>query len=180
MTRRDVTKALVQDAEAAGYKAIVVTVDAPRLGEPAHMRHPSQPSPENTSHINVVMMPPSARHHLQHLPHKCSGAVFKSGPLHGAWPRSLFAGNREGDERNQFSLPQGLSLRNLERITAATGGTQHVADDGSKFGRHFSGLIDASLQWDIVPWLKSVTSLPVLVKVRMPRCIIYTIALFLE
>lgn len=32
LTRRDVTAALVKDAEALGYKALVVTVDAPRLG----------------------------------------------------------------------------------------------------------------------------------------------------
>ena len=33
LTRRDVTAALVRDAEALGYQALVVTVDAPRLGE---------------------------------------------------------------------------------------------------------------------------------------------------
>ena len=33
LSRRDVTAALVADAERLGYKALVVTVDAPRLGE---------------------------------------------------------------------------------------------------------------------------------------------------
>ena len=33
LTRRDVTEAMVRDAEAAGYKALVITVDAPRLGK---------------------------------------------------------------------------------------------------------------------------------------------------
>lgn len=37
---------------------------------------------------------------------------------------------------------------------------------GSQFGRHFSKLIDDGLTWEFLPWLKSVTRLPVLVKVR--------------
>lgn len=33
LTQREITEALVRDAEALGYTALVVTVDAPRLGE---------------------------------------------------------------------------------------------------------------------------------------------------
>ena len=33
LTRRDVTEKMVREAEALGYTALVVTVDAPRLGE---------------------------------------------------------------------------------------------------------------------------------------------------
>lgn len=33
LTQRDVTETLVRDAEALGYTALVVTVDAPRLGQ---------------------------------------------------------------------------------------------------------------------------------------------------
>ena len=33
LKRRDVTEAMVRHAERLGYRALVVTVDAPRLGE---------------------------------------------------------------------------------------------------------------------------------------------------
>jgi (S)-2-hydroxy-acid oxidase len=104
LTRRDVTAAMIRAAEAAGYRAIVVTVDAPRLGK------------------------------------------------------------REQDERNAFSLPPGLSLRNLERIPTAAVDQGAEGGGGREFGRHFGSLVDASLTWDVVPWVKSITSLPVLVK----------------
>lgn len=105
LTRRDVTAALVKDAEAAGYKALIITVDAPRLGK------------------------------------------------------------REEDDRNKFSLPSHLSLKMLERITHAAGHTeQETSTSGSKFGRHFTSLIDNSLTWDFIPWIKTITKLPVLVK----------------
>ena len=106
LTRRDVTAAMIRAAEAAGYRAIVVTVDAPRLGK------------------------------------------------------------RERDERNAFALPPGLSLRTLERGTAAAAavaGRAGAEGDGN-FGRHFGSLVDASLAWDVIPWVKSITSLPVVLK----------------
>ena len=105
LTRRDVTAAMVKEAEALGYEALVVTVDAPRLGK------------------------------------------------------------REVDERRKFTLPPGLALKNLEKITAAAAQPEDGAEvDGSKFGRHFSKLIDDSLTWEFVRWLKGETKLPVLVK----------------
>lgn len=131
LTRRDITELMVHEAERLGYTALVVTVDAPRLG------------------------------------------------------------NREADEHNEFTLPKGLSLKNLEKITAAAGQPSIAAaaavdpcksidkdrngidiDDsnrpstiaGNRFGRHFSKLIDDALTWDFIPWLKSITHLPVIVK----------------
>jgi hypothetical protein len=44
-------------------------------------------------------------------------------------------GYREADERNRFSLPPHLSLKNLEILTRAAGSTQGVQAEGSKFGR---------------------------------------------
>lgn len=86
-------------------------------------------------------------------------------PLLRFCPAAGAAGKREADERNRLTLPSHLSLKNLERITAAAGQTEGEPADGSKFGRHFSKLIDDSLTWDFIPWLKSVSRLPVLVKV---------------
>lgn len=104
LTRRDVTEAMVRDAEAAGYKALVITVDAPRLGK------------------------------------------------------------READDRNKFTLPPGLSLKMMERINQAAGKTDRETTEGSKFGQHFTSLIDTALTWEFIPWIKTVTKLPVLVK----------------
>lgn len=104
LKRRDVTEMMVDEAARLGYKALVVTVDAPRLG------------------------------------------------------------NREADERNQYSLPPHLSLKNLEMITQAHTSTEGVETDGSKFGRHFSDLFDQQLTWDFLPWLKKHSHLPVLLK----------------
>lgn len=74
------------------------------------------------------------------------------------------AGKREVDERNKFTLPSDLSLKNLEKVTKAAGQSSQETTEGSKFGRHFSKLIDDGLTWDFIPWLKSHTTLPVLVK----------------
>jgi (S)-2-hydroxy-acid oxidase len=111
LTRRDVTAAIVRDAEKSGYQALIITVDAPRLGK------------------------------------------------------------REEDDRNKFALPSHLSLKMMERITEAAGHTEDEQDSsttsttsGSKFGRHFTSLIDDSLTWDFIPWIKTITKLPVLVK----------------
>lgn len=55
-----------------------------------------------------------------------------------SFPRSPFllpAGHREADDRNKYSLPPHLSMKNLEMLTKAATGTEEVATDGSKFGR---------------------------------------------
>lgn len=106
LSRRDVTEGLIKDAEALGYKALVITVDAPRLGK------------------------------------------------------------READDRNRFNLDPGLSLKMAERISAAAGVTYLSGEStsGSLFGSHFTSLIDSSLTWDFIPWVRTVTSLPIIVK----------------
>jgi isopentenyl diphosphate isomerase/L-lactate dehydrogenase-like FMN-dependent dehydrogenase len=120
LTRRDLTRRMIERAVAAGYKAIVVTVDAPRLGR------------------------------------------------------------REGDQRHRFALPPGLALANLEEEVqgeeedAGKGkneeGTPPGPPGGSggggcrPFARRFTSLIDASLTFEVIPWIKSFCPLPVLVK----------------
>lgn len=98
---REVTRDLVRRAEASGCRAIVLTVDMPRMGR------------------------------------------------------------RERDVRNAFSLPDGVSLKNLAasgRLDAA----QWSAE--SSFSAYVHGLLDPSLGWDAIAWLKSLTTLPILVK----------------
>ncbi len=100
---RAVTEELVHRAEAAGYRALVLTVDTPRLGR------------------------------------------------------------RERDVRNGFALPPGLSIRNLETCTAAIAGAA-AWGPSSSFSAYIHDLFDASLTWDAVAWLRSVTKLPILLK----------------
>ena len=98
---RSATEALVRRAEASGCKALVVTVDAPRLGR------------------------------------------------------------RERDVRNRFHLPHGLHAANL-----LAEGYDEVEQQMNESGlaAYFESLIDPSLSWKDIAWLKSITKLPVLIK----------------
>lgn len=100
---RAVTAELIARAEAAGYRAIVLTVDTPVLG------------------------------------------------------------HRERDTRNRFTLPDGVSVRNLETCRTVVEGAARWPD-GSSFGAYIHNLFDVSLAWPTVEWLRSVTRLPVIVK----------------
>jgi 4-hydroxymandelate oxidase len=98
---RDVTRGLVERVEAAGCKALVLTVDVPLLGR------------------------------------------------------------RERDVRNRFRLPDGLTARNLlpagyDKIAPAPG------DSG--LAMYAATMLDGSLNWTDLEWLRSVTQLPILVK----------------
>jgi 4-hydroxymandelate oxidase len=98
---RGATEALVRRVEAAGCRALVLTVDAPLLGR------------------------------------------------------------RERDVRNGFALPPGLGVANLLPSGYAaldgTGGESGLASYVAK-------LLDPSLTWSAIGWLRSLTKLPVLVK----------------
>lgn len=76
------------------------------------------------------------------------------------------AGHREADDRNRYSLPPHLSMKNLEMLTRAAATTEGVEAEGSKFGRHFSDLFDQRLDWGAIAWLKSISPLPLLIKAR--------------
>jgi 4-hydroxymandelate oxidase len=98
---RGATAALVARAEAAGARALVVTVDAPVLGR------------------------------------------------------------RERDVRNGFHLPPGLRVENM---SAAGHGEVARRTGESGLASYVAEKLDPSLGWKDVAWLRSVTSLPVLVK----------------
>jgi 4-hydroxymandelate oxidase len=97
---REATADLVRRVEAAGFTALMLTVDAPVLGR------------------------------------------------------------RERDVRNRFQLPEGLGVRNL----TATGKSDlpRVADSG--LAAYFAALLDPSIEWKDLDWLRSITTLPLLVK----------------
>jgi 4-hydroxymandelate oxidase len=98
---RDATRALVERVEAAGCKALVVTVDAPLLGR------------------------------------------------------------RERDVRNRFALPAGLTVENL--AAEGFGNVAHAAAD-SGLAAYFASLLDPSVTWNDIDWLRSITRLPIIVK----------------
>jgi isopentenyl diphosphate isomerase/L-lactate dehydrogenase-like FMN-dependent dehydrogenase len=94
---RDLTAELVKRAHAAGYRALVLTVDAPILGR------------------------------------------------------------RFRDDRNRFSLPPGIGMANLE-------GMGLPESEGSRLFAFFVERHDASLTWDDVAWLGSLTPMPLVLK----------------
>jgi 4-hydroxymandelate oxidase len=98
---RAVTAALVQRVEAAGARALVLTVDAPVLGR------------------------------------------------------------RERDARNRFQLPPGLSIENM--LPAGMGDLPAGVDD-SGLAAYFASMVDPTLSWRDLEWLRGVTRLPLLVK----------------
>ncbi len=98
---RAATAALVRRVEAAGAKALVLTVDAPRLGR------------------------------------------------------------RERDVQNRFALPPELGVANLAGDGfAVTPGA--IAESG--LAAYFASLIDPTLSWRDLAWLRGLTRLPVIVK----------------
>lgn len=98
---RKATEAVVARVEAAGCRALVLTVDAPLLGR------------------------------------------------------------RERDVRNRFCLPAGLAVKNL--VPAGYGDVPaHASDSG--LAAYFASLLDPSLTWKDLAWLRSLTKLPVIVK----------------
>ncbi|KAL0441331.1 UNVERIFIED_CONTAM: Peroxisomal (S)-2-hydroxy-acid oxidase GLO4 [Sesamum radiatum] len=100
--RREISAFMVQRAERNGFKAIILTVDTPRLGR------------------------------------------------------------READIKNKMVAPQ---LKNFEGLIS----TEMKTDKGSNLEAFASGVLDASLCWKDIGWLKSITSLPVLIKGVLTR-----------
>jgi isopentenyl diphosphate isomerase/L-lactate dehydrogenase-like FMN-dependent dehydrogenase len=69
-------------------------------------------------------------------------------------------GRRLADERNQFTLPAGLTMANL----TSHAGLGATLEEQSMLARYVASRHDASLTWSDLEWLRSLTSLPLLVK----------------
>lgn len=98
---RSISRDLARRAEAAGYRALCLTVDTPQLGR------------------------------------------------------------RERDVRNGFTLPPGIRMMNFEgnrRVMPRTPANK------SAFAAYASSLLDPTLTWDAIAWLRSETKLPIVVK----------------
>jgi isopentenyl diphosphate isomerase/L-lactate dehydrogenase-like FMN-dependent dehydrogenase len=71
-------------------------------------------------------------------------------------------GRRERDIRNEFSIPAAAVPRNFESfvdLTSIPGDDFH-----SHLHAYVASLLDGGLEWDTVDWLRSITSLPILIK----------------
>ena len=69
-------------------------------------------------------------------------------------------GVRERDERNGFTLPEGLIMENLE----ASGKPTFPETEGSGLAAYVNQNFDNNLTWDDLDWLAGLTDLPVWVK----------------
>ncbi|MEO8503365.1 MAG: alpha-hydroxy acid oxidase [Acidobacteriota bacterium] len=72
-------------------------------------------------------------------------------------------GRRERDVRNGFRLPPGIRLENLAWLESEVQGITGWSE-ASSFWSYVHEQLDASLSWDVVSWLRSETTLPVLLK----------------
>jgi len=70
-------------------------------------------------------------------------------------------GRRERDMRNQFQLPAGLSIENM--LPAGMAALPDPVTD-SGLAAYFATLIDPSLRWDDIAWLRGITRLPIIIK----------------
>jgi isopentenyl diphosphate isomerase/L-lactate dehydrogenase-like FMN-dependent dehydrogenase len=70
-------------------------------------------------------------------------------------------GKREMDMRNKFNLPPIFRLENLERFSEKL---KMDSSEGSGLLALFSSQIDKSLTWDDIKWLRSITSIPIVIK----------------
>jgi (S)-2-hydroxy-acid oxidase len=111
-TDKAVVVQLVARAEAAGFKAVVVTVDAPMLGR------------------------------------------------------------READIRNEFKVPENLRLANFPDLYEAAAENDVVdaavavtaSNQRETFNKFFAGLISKSLTWADIKWLRTITTMKIVVK----------------
>ena len=70
-------------------------------------------------------------------------------------------GRRERDVRNGFTLPPGIRMRNFKGSLSLM---RHAAPGTSGFATAASALLDPTITWDSIAWLRSETKLPIILK----------------
>jgi 4-hydroxymandelate oxidase len=70
-------------------------------------------------------------------------------------------GRREKDERNAFTLPPGIGIANV-RPAGLDG--MPASERGSAFAKYVKEMLDPAVTWRDLAWLRSLTSLPILLK----------------
>lgn len=62
-----------------------------------------------------------------------------------------------------FKLPSNLRLENLEGLTKEAG--QNEGQQNSAIAQVFASYVDPGLGWDFIAWVRTVTKLPLILKV---------------
>lgn len=141
---RELVTSWVRQAEAAGYKALVITVDAQRLGRR-----------EADERNRCAAVKQGRRRGCSWLLKALPPPLLRRAPLLG----------------RRFTLPSHLQLVNLLPLQQKQPQRSELLQ--ARSSAHGSGLfelfakeIDDSLTWAAIPWLRTITSLPIYVKAR--------------
>jgi len=74
-------------------------------------------------------------------------------------------GRREGDVRGRFALPPHLTMGNFANKGGAhSRGTQSSGEKGSGLASYVASLVDPTLDWSNIQWLRKNTSMRIVVK----------------
>jgi (S)-2-hydroxy-acid oxidase len=74
-------------------------------------------------------------------------------------------GRREADVRNRFSLPSHLTMGNFKSVGGShSTGAKSAGTTGSGLASYVSALIDQTLTWNDIAWLRKNTTLKIVVK----------------
>jgi (S)-2-hydroxy-acid oxidase len=74
-------------------------------------------------------------------------------------------GRRETDIRNHFAPPQHLTLGNFENFDPSiSSGLNTFKGSGSSLSRYAATLMSSSLNWEDIAWLRTLTTLKIVVK----------------
>jgi (S)-2-hydroxy-acid oxidase len=74
-------------------------------------------------------------------------------------------GRREADLRNRFSLPSHLTMGNFKNVQGAvSSGVNNPGSTGSGLASYVAQLIDQTLTWDDIAWLRKNTRLKIVLK----------------
>ncbi len=74
-------------------------------------------------------------------------------------------GRREADIKNKFALPSHLTMGNFTKAGGYhASGPQSSGNTGSGLASYVSNLIDRSLTWNDITWLRSITKCKIVVK----------------
>lgn len=74
-------------------------------------------------------------------------------------------GRREADIKNRFQLPSHLTMGNFKNVGGDhAGGTKSSGDKGSGLASYVAALIDQTLTWKDIAWLRQNTTMKIVVK----------------
>ena len=73
-------------------------------------------------------------------------------------------GKRLADTRNKFNLPPHLCLANFSSTSPQSTLESHDDIEGSYLHHYTTKLLDSSVTWEDIDWIRGLTTLPVLVK----------------